>query len=293
MKANGQDINVAYTIDNNYPIFTLLSINSILKNNYNNNKYIFYIVENNLSDENKQKMNDFVSEQNQEIKFIHFDTRAISHNKSFFKYIKYITNIGLARIMLPELLPDNIHKVIYLDGDTLITDDLSNLYNMNLKNRAAGMAINITEPEGLLKHKLRYYNSGVIVINTDKWRKNKISNKMLDFFNNNPEKFYTNSRENSYLYPDQDIINVILNKDIYTIPIRWNNQTTPSSTILPETIGIYHYLGKSKPWDFPITNQKYYKIYYKYWNESSLKKYKYYYFLKSIKNKLLKLFKFN
>ena len=290
-KTNSQDIFVAYTIDNNYPIFALLSINSILKNNNDNNQYFFYIIENNLSDKNKQKMSDYVNNRNQKIEFIHFDTDVIDNGKILYKHINRVTNIGLARIMLPELLPDNIQKVIYLDGDTLVTDNLSILYNIDLKNRAAGMVLNITPPEGLLKNKQRYYNSGVIVFNLDKWRKNKISNRMLDFINDNFELFYTKNKEKAYLYPDQDLLNIILKNDIYTIATEWNNQTTPSGTLLADSKGIYHYVGQNKPWDFPITNQEYYKTYYKYWNKSSLKKYKYYYFLKSIKHKLLSIFK--
>ena len=49
--ARAEDINVAFTIDNNYPVFALLVINSILLNNDSNSHYNFYIVNNDLSNE--------------------------------------------------------------------------------------------------------------------------------------------------------------------------------------------------------------------------------------------------
>ena len=42
-------INIAFAIDNNYPIFTLLAIDSMLKNNTSNANIRFFIVENNLT----------------------------------------------------------------------------------------------------------------------------------------------------------------------------------------------------------------------------------------------------
>lgn len=49
LPVRAENINVAFTIDNNYPIFTMLVINSILRNNTSNSDYTFYVIENNLT----------------------------------------------------------------------------------------------------------------------------------------------------------------------------------------------------------------------------------------------------
>ena len=54
VSAKNNKMNVLFTIDNNYAVYTLLSINSILLNNTSNSKYTFYIIETDLSDKNKK-----------------------------------------------------------------------------------------------------------------------------------------------------------------------------------------------------------------------------------------------
>ena len=44
-----EEINLAFTIDNNYTIFNAIALHSILNNNISNSKYNIYIIENNLS----------------------------------------------------------------------------------------------------------------------------------------------------------------------------------------------------------------------------------------------------
>ena len=64
------NINVVFTIDNNYPIYTMLLINSILKNNISNSKYTFWVIEPDITPKNKAKMKKFVEDFGQEINFI-------------------------------------------------------------------------------------------------------------------------------------------------------------------------------------------------------------------------------
>lgn len=283
-----EDINVAFTIDNNYPIYTLLAINSILQNNKSNSNYNFYIVENNLTDKNKKKMADYVRERNQNIEFINIDTSKIDDGNNFFGFLGHITPIGMARILLPELLSEDVHKIIYLDGDILVTEDLKDLFDIDLGDLPAGLALNISTFESVDIYKLKggYYNSGVILLDLDKWRKENISQKMLAYLKNNKDKFiYKGISSNVFLYPDQDLINIMLEGRIKDLPQNWNNQTI-RGVILEDmySYGIIHYIGGVKPWNYPAQPDKYFKLYYEYWNTSGLRMYKFYYASKSVKN---------
>lgn len=288
---HAEDINIAFTIDNNYPIFTLLAINSILQNNKSDSHYNFYIVENNLTDKNKKRMEKYVKERNQNIEFLNIDTNVIDDGDYFFGFSGRITQIAMARIMLADLLPKNIHKIIYLDGDICVTEDMKNLFDIDLGNYPAGLARNISEFESVELFKLKdgYYNSGVIIMNLDMWRRENISKKMVDFVKNNKDKFvYKGMDYNVFLYPDQDLINVILNGRIKEIPQRWNDQTIRGEIL--EYLyggGIVHYIGDIKPWDYPINPDDGFKLYYKYWNTSNLKRYKYYYAFSSLKSRYI------
>ena len=54
-----EKIDILYTIDENYAIPCLLSINSILLNNTSNNDYTFYIIVNDLSTKKQNFMKKF------------------------------------------------------------------------------------------------------------------------------------------------------------------------------------------------------------------------------------------
>lgn len=279
-------VNIAFTIDNNYPVYTLLVIDSILKNNKSNSEYCFYIVEQDLTEKNKNLMKNYVEKKGQKIEFVKVDLEKIDNGVNYFTFSNRITPIAMARIMLPELLPEDVEKVIYLDSDILVIDDIANLYNQNLNNYPLGMAVNNYVPKHYLvcpktcKKKHFYANSGVILFDLKKCRQDKVSQKLLGYLNENKKHFnYENRYEidaKIFLYPDQDLINVVMDGKIYPLEKKWNNQVINRKSIISiEKSGIIHYIGKVKPWYFPNNPDNANGLYIKYWKESQLCKYYY------------------
>jgi len=283
-------VNIAFTIDNNYPIYTLLAINSMLINNTSNADIHFYIVENNLTTANMNKMRKFIEKKGQKVDFINIDTNVIDKGINYFTFSNRITPIAMARIMLPSLLPDDVEKVLYLDGDILVTGNIIELYNYDLKGYPLGMAGNNYQPKHFLpctakcRKKHFYGNSGVILMDLKKWRQENISDKLLKYLHANKKYFYfikpkgDNWDQKFFLYPDQDLINVVLDGRIKQLPQRWNNQVVNYELILPiRNKGILHYIGVVKPWSFPEYFDPANSLYMQYWEKSEFKWYKYYY----------------
>ena len=280
--AKDEIINIAFNIDKNYPIYTMLTINSIVKNS--NSKFEFYIIENNLTDTQKTLMNFFVKKfYKQNITFIHFDNPIINKNKRIYLE-KNITNIAIARIMLPQIVK-NVDKIIYLDSDILVNTDIKALWDVDLNKHHTGMVQDIVQYkiEGT-EIKNHYMNSGVMVIDAKQWREKRISQKLLNLFNK--------SKNFQYYFVDQDIINIVLNGEIKEIPIKWNNQMYKSKMLYQKNDCIYHFTGHNKPWLF-MTNSKQEKLYTRYWNHSPLIIFKPYYInnyiIKSKKKHIYKL----
>ena len=82
-------VDVAFTIDNNYPIFTMILMDSILNNSKAN--YTFWVVENNITNKNKEKMRKYVESKHQQIEFINIDTNKIDDGDNLFGFSNYIT----------------------------------------------------------------------------------------------------------------------------------------------------------------------------------------------------------
>lgn len=262
-------INVAFTIDNNYPLYTMLTINSILLNNKSNSDYKFWIIENNVTDYNKEEMRNFVQKRGQKIEFIDIDNVLKGYNEYMYsnnQWANHITKIGIARIYLPEVLPKDVKKVLYLDGDVLVISDLKELYDTDISKYAAALAKNNMEFHIKPKDKRPcYYNSGVILINLDDWRKNNYTHQMEDYIAKNVLDF-----------PDQDSINYVLRGKIKMLDQKWNNQVEDKGTLVwINNGGIIHYIGGYKPWHVPAYAYKkpLVALYYKYWNKCELKKY--------------------
>lgn len=294
-------INVAFTIDNNYPIFTLLAINSILQNNYSTSDYHFYIIENNITPKNKDFMQKFVHDANEkypfktELEFINIDTFNLDKGLNLYAFSNRISSIAMARILLPDLLKD-LDRVLYLDGDILVTGDLRKLYRTNLEGNFVGMTLNIVQSiykeqssKNKIKNAKRYYNSGVILFDLKKCRKFDTPKVMLSYLEDNIDYFLYDDKSKDnvmYLYPDQDLINIVLKNKIKTLPNEWNNQVIQDRYMVKVKLVsqmIIHYIGPTKPWHFHTPRNDAEELYMAYWNDcQELKPYKYYYFARSI-----------
>lgn len=163
------------------------------------------------------------------------------------------------RLLLPEKLGDDIHRVLYLDCDIVVNDNLDTLFTMNLEGKsiAACSDIEIYAPQTYKRleydSKLGYISTGVLLMNLDKWRKESLASKMLEFAKDNHEKIK---------YPDQDAINWVCRNDKIILPPRYGvvlnyfrekkfmREFLPEMQGLIESPAIVHYAGYY-PWNYP------------------------------------------
>lgn len=153
------------------------------------------------------------------------------------------------RIMLPYLT--EVDKILWLDADIVVTDDIAKLYDNDISDRYIAAVIDIGEEKGSrdeIKKKLGieeqvYFNSGVILFNNKKIREEIPKEDFFEAIN----------RFNDILVcPDQDILNYVLGKNFLDLPIYYNYQHHTDGDC-DETKGmILHYIWK-KPWnsDYP------------------------------------------
>ena len=124
------------------------------------------------------------------------------------------------RLFAHRVFP-HLEKILYLDSDTLIQDDLTQLYNTDVSKYALGAVRDMAptevadNPNGkyvrefiadYLKHGL-YINSGVLLLNLPRMR--ECEQDLLNV--RTPLK-----------YPDQDILNVGLDGKIRELPLKNN-----------------------------------------------------------------------
>ena len=245
-----QKVGIAYGLNNQYTYPTLVSMTSILENSSSHTYYIFYILvdEKTFKNNNKQMLISLEKKYDRcEVNIIEISDENLKNaNTKRYPLAAYY------RLILAEIIPD-LNRIIYLDGDTLIYDDLSEMYNLEMGNNIIlGFVDNSykkAEEFGIQTYK--YIVSGVLLINLKKIRKENITQKFFEFMDKYQDKL---------TQEDQTVINIVLHGRIGLLPPKfgmWNFHTKDSllnhNNYGNQNLGIKAYDEKEiiKAWNTP------------------------------------------
>lgn len=208
---------VVYAADNNYSQQLIVSLYSLLETNSKSDIYI-YILDNGITNENKKKIL-LVSEIfGSSIAFV--DISNIAELLPMKVEVNKLSLSTYARLFLTELLPTNVHKVLYIDCDTVIKGSLSEIFELNMNSfSVAGVedCMYLSYKTGIgLSESDRYMNAGILCINLDYWRKKNMVTVFMDFIK---------SYNGKVPHLDQGVINGTL-MDKYFLPLKYNVQST-------------------------------------------------------------------
>lgn len=171
-------INIFYAPDNNHAKLAFISMLSILKNT--ENKIQFNILHSDLSKKNIEMFQELNKYKNCTIVFEEINKDEFEN----FSIPSWVTIQAWYRIKIPKL-KNNIDKALYLDCDTLITQDIAQLFNIDISNYAlAGIKDVINSDKNSKKLNCKddnYINSGVLLINCKKWREENIFEKIKNY----------------------------------------------------------------------------------------------------------------
>lgn len=253
-------MNIVFSTDDRYAPYCGISMISLLENNKGENINI-YIVGNNLTDSAKESLRKTVQKYNANIEILDMDSDFIKKcpplppgNEKFISHATYI------RLFFPTILPD-IKKVLYLDCDIIIEQNIKQLWDTDITDYSAAGIIDIMAEE---KRFDGYVNGGILLINLDYWRKNNIQDNFIEYLENG----------GTVQYYDQDVINYVLTGTILHLPMKYNVQAcfySSTDAHLPhqseineatKDIAILHFTG-DKPWwkDIPHSKKEIYRQY--------------------------------
>ena len=117
-----ENINVLFASDENYVPFLLISIVSLLENEHNFKNVCIFVLDDDISDGNKERIENLVNRYSASVSFI--KTKNIE--KMGFNVLSLERNFELsslttyARLFISNLLPKDIDKIIYMDCDSII-----------------------------------------------------------------------------------------------------------------------------------------------------------------------------
>ena len=223
--------------------------------NVTSDDVMMYLLHNGLKDSTVKRLQKIADRYKVGLKFLEIDLEILKDCPVDDK-IHYGNIMMYARLLLPSMLP-NLDKVIYLDCDLVVCKDLQSLWETDVNDMAVAMAPDLWyQDKGTLSRlgiNNNYLNSGVIVMNLDYWRKHDVQNRLLS---------YIIDKGKELIYNDQDALNVILQKERWQLPVKYNvtpyyfnrnldnypkemHEEIREARINPI---IFHFLGNIKPW---------------------------------------------
>jgi lipopolysaccharide biosynthesis glycosyltransferase len=266
-------MHVASCVDKKYIQHLGVLIISLFENKTCSNNIIYHILHDDLDDTDKKAF--FIIEEKYQIIIKFHDVSHLVQKYENIVMYGHISRVGLYRLSIPDIIsPSEIGKVLYFDCDIIINGDIFYLWNTDISNyilAAVEDAVPFNRHKALMTpEKCLYFNSGVLLINLKKWNYFNVTEKILKFMANFPER---------RVYNDQDGMNAILYNDWLRLSPKYNQQSVlfylPYKRLVyskeeyieaHEKPVIIHYTGvikNTKPWDY-IDNHPLKKYYYKY-----------------------------
>ena len=200
-------MDILYSSSDSYAFLTGISILSLLEKNRECDAIHIYIMDNHISDINKNKLIEVVKEYRRDISFVPMPDMKELTGQEIDTRRWNISTFG--RLYMASALPKTVHKVLNIDCDTIIVDTIEPLWNTDMTGKVFGgmlECINDRYRRNVGKNDGDYYlNGGIVFLNLDEVRVGNYERKFTD---------YITKYGSSLAYLDQDVLNGVVEQDI-------------------------------------------------------------------------------
>lgn len=248
-------IPVFFSCDNTYIPFLGVTINSLIKNASPHNQYDLYILTSKMDEQNIKDIKK-MAQSNVSISFVDVEPLIKDIAEKLNEVRDYYTQAIFYRLFIAKLFP-NLKKAIYLDCDIVLLNDIALLYQFDLKGHVLAAATDdvvnnnddfkIYCENAIGSYKDRYFNSGVLVIDLEKYRQHKILEQFLNLLTVYHFKCVA---------PDQDYLNYLCRDLVTFFPKSWNRM--PVDDGYDGELNLIHYNMFMKPWLYDVKYQEYF-----------------------------------
>lgn len=184
-KNKKMEINIGIQLDPNYVLRVMMTLASIIDSQKNETKLRFHFaVVLNFKGEDMIKIYSLRDKLRNDVEFNFYNAKRV---ETELENLNIKGPGAVAKLLLPDLLPDDINKILVVDtGDLLVFRDLYELYNWNMSNYLyLGQPGKGIGKFALIKKKrfITYINTGVYLINVTMAKKENIYELYLKYKN--------------------------------------------------------------------------------------------------------------
>lgn len=195
-------IPVALISDDNFIMPTCVAITSLIKNKAPDTFYDIFIIMAECQEESEKRIRMLECEGCS----LHLIKASLEKYGSI-KQLAHISRACLLKFDLCDLIPE-YDKIIYLDGDVIVREDLGQLYHVDLQG---SYAAGVKEMDSMLDDKGNV-NAGILLFNAKRIRDEKLSVTLRE------TRISMGDRGSM----DQQTFNIVTGKDYQYLPVKYN-----------------------------------------------------------------------
>ena len=216
MTVSPASFHIAFCVDNHYFRSMGATILSIIANNPGVHLTI-HVLSFSVSPEHRERLLQLEAQHSVKT-HIHIVSPGLFSQFSHFIASTYYSPAIFTRLAIPDLLKDYTDTVLYLDADILCVGQIDELRALPIEDAVAFVVpdTDITayrRATALKLKEIKYFNSGVLYININKWRALQITEATIHAMLTGGDDFR---------FPDQDALNIALADYATYLPKRWN-----------------------------------------------------------------------
>ncbi len=239
---------IFYACDDRFVKYTIVSLRSVKEHASRDFFYKVCVLHTDIS----QKMQDVLgrlADDNFEISFCDV-SEYIASIADKLPLRDYYSKTTYFRMFISEMFPE-YDKAIYIDSDTVVPGDISELYMTDIGDAYLGACHEqvmiqvdvygtyVEKALGISRY--NFFNAGILLINCEEFRMRFILDKFIHYLH----------MYNFVVTQDEDYLNVICKDHVYWLDQRWNTQVLDNIPFPINEAKIIHYCLFNKPWNYP------------------------------------------
>jgi lipopolysaccharide biosynthesis glycosyltransferase len=234
------DIAIVTSADDKFAVGVAGTFKSLLQCLSPNRRLQLFVLDGGITSVNKELLVRHLRDERLTISWVGVDRKAVGD----FVVSAHVSDATYYRLLAPELLPKTLKKFIYLDADMLILRDIGDMWDepldgapcLAVQDPAAPYVDSEHVPElseVARKHLANqrpipnyqelglapasaYFNGGVMVVDLELWRRERLAERMLQVLHDHREHV---------IYWDQYALNVVLSERWKPLDLRWNQNS--------------------------------------------------------------------
>lgn len=262
----GRPIQVAAACDASYAMPLAVMLASLAARLGRRHRVVAHVLESGLDAATRARVAQSVPGDRLSLRWTSIDASRFAGLRATLRDFDTVSLASYYRLLLPEVIPADVDRLIYLDSDLVVLHDLWDLWTTEIGDACLGAVPELLESAryassraGIRLHRqlglradMELFNSGVLLINLARWRNMEVAARALN---------YLREAALHLRWHDQEALNAVVAGDWTPLDPRWNvtmhvfrSGTAGPLRELARKPRIVHYNAAIKPWhaDFQL-----------------------------------------